>query len=145
MENDKSISREGRRLLYRGMRPDRRGSAYPARGNTGAYLGARREIDIKVDPDDTVKPRTGGMSMVVDELRELPSHRRPESLGGEADDHSIYVYCIDETDVPACLGVRQDRPAVAPFHRVMEPTRECAFTEYLADLHATQPLWRLVG
>lgn len=139
-----AVKEEGQ-LLYRGMRPDRVAANCPAKGETGAYLGARRGTDIEVHPGDTVRPRTGGMSMVVDDLKKLPSHRRPESLGGVADDHSLYVYCIDESEVPECLDIRQDRPRNAPFHRVMEPARECSFTEYLANLHATQPLWKLVG
>lgn len=132
-------------MLYRGMRPDRATVDLPAKGETGAYLGARRITDIKIHTGDMVRPRTGGMSMVVNDLMELPSHRRPESLGGEADEHTLYVYSIDESEVPGCLNIRQDRPWKAPFHRVMEPARECSFTQYLADLHSTQALWRLVG
>lgn len=124
------------------MKPDPLALGRPKCGTTGAFLGARADEDIPVNADGGVLPKTGGMSTVVDDWKKLPSHRKPEALGGESEDH--HVYAMAESEFPTCLAVRQDSPKHRPHHRVVEPANACPFTQYLADLHATQHSWCLV-
>lgn len=129
-------------MLYRGMKPDRRDMARPACGDSASTLGVRQMTDIVVDRHGMVSPQSGGMSVVCDNWAKLPPHRKPESHGGESDDHLLFV--LDESELPQSLVARQDKPDGFPEHRAIEPAIRCAFVDYRDCLHSTKNNWNLV-
>ena len=73
--------------MFRAMKQDSDG--YPLVGRSGRMLGVRVDgpfQDLPVAKDGTVAPKTGGMSVALEESHNLPKHRLPRSLGGEGRD-----------------------------------------------------------
>ena len=104
--------------IFRAMKADADGS--PKVGRSGRELGVRIDgpgRDIPVGADGMVEPRTGGMSVALDAIENLPKPRLPRFLGGEGRDSVFTMFAaeIPVTFVPsprplsACR--RRARPA----------------------------------
>ena len=128
-------------IVFRTMIPDPDG--LPRAGASLRTLGARPGVDIPVDGDGNVKPRTGGMSVTADDPKRIPKPVRPRSLGGESRDT---LFSMDTAVIPPSLVVRADKPAppggIASLHRVVEPSEACSFGAYQFELHGTRKSWR---
>jgi hypothetical protein len=128
--------------LYRAMK--RAADGLPEAGPTKRTLGVRpgdqapNNDVLAVRPDDTVKPRTGGMSVAPDDPLNLPRFLRPPEFGGTGKDP---VWEIDDADLPPALTFRRDRPT----HGLVEPTDESALADYQAALATTRDKWRFVS
>ena len=132
---------EARQSMFRAMRAEL-SDGLPTVGRSSRELGVRvdgpiRDLPIGSD-GSTVEPRTGGMSVALDEARNLPKPRLPKSLGGEGRDP---VFSMVATDLPTGLSVRPDRHP----HALVEPRRRCSLGEFESDLAATRPVWRMVS
>lgn len=121
----------------------------PRIGSSGRTLGVRvppdKHADVPVQPDGTVQPGTGGMS-VAPWWRDLPLHRIPELL---------------RKLVPAAVGNNKDacwRMGEGPFeraevaaglllrpessrHGLVEPAVTAPLEQYQRDLWGTRDLW----
>lgn len=122
--------------LYRAMKPADDG--LPVTGSTARSLGARPNLDLRIDGHGYVQPCTGGMSITADSIDKLPGHRRPPEFDGTGKDP---IYCIEHARIPNSLFVRQDGPR---HHYLVEPAYECLFVEYQCELHLTRPQWSKV-
>jgi hypothetical protein len=121
--------------VFRAMKEDRDG--YPVTGSSSRTLGVRTDgpgYDISVAADGTVSPGIGGMSVALDEARNLPKHRLPRSLGGEGRD---LVFRMSSAALPSSLLVRPDRYP----HALVEPAVVCIFEEYEKSLLGTRVSW----
>jgi hypothetical protein len=113
----------------------------PRVGRSGRELGVRVDgmrRDLPVAPDGTVEPRTGGMSVALDEARNLPKPRLPRSLGGEGRDP---VFRLLGAALPSALSLRPDRYP----HALVEPRHRCRLLEFESALEATRPSWMIVS
>lgn len=128
------------RKLYRAMRPDPANAALPLCGPDARSLGARPGVDIAVDMNGVVHPSTGGMSVSPDDLRNLPPHRRPRSLGGEGKDP---VFVVGTGDLGGPLTYRPD-PRRPGAHGFVEPAAPMAMAAYQHALCETGPRWRIM-
>lgn len=125
--------------LFRAMKADP--DDLPKVGRSGRELGVRVEgpgRDLPVAPDGTVEPRTGGMSVALDEARNLPKPRLPKSLGGEGRDP---VFRMLGADLPPALSARPDHHP----HALVEPRYRCLLREFESGLEATRPSWSIVS
>lgn len=136
-------------LLYRGMLPDEANQLLPKCGACANTLGVRvyrddlpkgSKWDIKVE-DGLVHPQTGGMSVTCAEVARLPKHRRPRRHGGTSD--KLQVYVLNLESLPDGIVARQDIPDW-PWHRAIEPSVTCPYSDYEAELHSTKPNWSLL-
>jgi hypothetical protein len=119
------------------MRPDDV-DGLPLIASTASGLGVRRNTDIPV-VDGLVWPCTGGMSVVADDPRRLPGHRKPPSLDGTAKGHVVFM--IDDESISGPLVARRDQPVELPFHRAVEPAVAMTFEAYESAIHATRAKW----
>jgi len=104
---------------------------------SGRGLGVRIDgpfRDLPVRDDGTVEPETGGMSVALDEARNLPKPRLPKSLGGEGRDP---VYAMSSAAIPRALSLRIDRYP----HSFIEPGCRCPLAEYESGLAGTRSYW----
>ena len=121
--------------IFRAMKEDRDG--YPTTGSSSRTLGVRIDLpsrDILVEPDGTVSPGTGGMSVALDAAQNLPKHRLPKSLGGEGRDP---VFKMSSAALSARLLVRTDRYP----HAFVEPATVCLFEHYEKNLWGSRVSW----
>jgi hypothetical protein len=134
--------------VLRGMIPDDDG--LPRVGSTGRTLGARPGYpddpeesgpDIRVDEDGTVYPETGGASVAIPPVENLPPHRRPPKHGGRG--KKLEVYELETDGLPDELRARID-PFGPTAHAFIEPAYEMCFDEYQHALHSTRELWSIV-
>src|SRR5919199_3345781 len=111
--------------VLRGMIPDENG--WPRVGSTGRTLGARPgypedpkepEPDIHVDSNGVVYPETGGASVAIPPMKNLPPHRRPPKHGGR--DKKLEVYELETDTLPDELRARRD-PFGPNVHAFIEP------------------------
>lgn len=123
--------------LYRSMRTA--GDGLPAAGSTARALGARREIDIRVDDDGMVVGGGGGMSVAPDSPMNLPGHRRPPQYGGTGKDP---VWELDAVELGNELVYRED-PLMSGVHGFVEPAMRMPFDGYQDALLRTRGAWRL--
>jgi hypothetical protein len=115
----------------------------PKTGPSARMLGVRpagntlKKPDVlAVNPSDIVYPGQGGMSVAPNDPSNLPSQRRPMSLGGFGSDP---VWKIDSDDIGPDLKFRQD----SPIHGVIEPIRVMTLQEYQDTLANTKDKWQL--
>lgn len=120
-------------LVYRSMKTGADGQPLPE--PTARGLGARVPIDIPVDAQGNVHPNTGGVSVAPYTPGNLPSHRRPTTLGGTGRDD---VWGIDSGDLGPDLRYVQD----CPTHGTIQPTRTMPANEYQDALKRTKSRWR---
>lgn len=127
-----------RQPMFRAMKAQTNG--YPVVGRSGRTLGVRIEgsiRDIPVAEDGTVAPATGGMSVALDQARNLPKPRLPKSLGGEGRDPVFWMSC---EELNPTLFVRPDRYP----HACVEPRSSCLLTQFESALTASRPCWSKV-
>lgn len=112
----------------------------PVPGKSARTLGARpgEEDDIPIRDDGTVRPATGGMSVVPPPPENMPRFRRPSRFGGTGKDP---VFEIETDELPEALAYRPD-PEQPDRHGFIEPSWAMAFGEYQRVLHDTRWLWR---
>jgi hypothetical protein len=125
--------------LFRGMKEEADG--FPAVGPSGRMLGVRPRSHptpdvLANDPNDSVLPGGGGMSVAPNDPVHLHRHRRPSSLGGTGPDP---VWYIDEEDLDPELRFRQDKAT----HGVIEPAQPMTLAELQNALARTRALWKL--
>lgn len=120
-------------IIYRSMRKEADG--LPALGESSSTLGARAQVDIPVDTDGRVGPKTGGMSVAPDDPKRLPKPRRPLSLGGTGR-HPVFALPVGA--LKPVLVARVDRP---PDHAAVEPADVTTFEQYQAQLWTTRVGW----
>lgn len=111
----------------------------PAVGGNARSLGARPNVDIPIDEDGRVHPKTGGVSVAESDPMTLPAHRRPPSLGGTGKDP---VWAIYEDALGDRLALNDD-PEI-PNHGWLEPATSMTFTNYQAALSETASSWRRI-
>ena len=130
------------------MIPDEDG--LPRTGATGRTLGARPGYpddpkepppDISVDANGIVYPETGGMSVAIPPMKNLPPHRRPPKHGGGG--RKLEVYELETDELPIELRVRVD-PFGPTVHAFIEPAYRMSFDEYQRALHTTHEIWHIV-
>jgi len=78
------------------------------------------------------------MSVVLDDPRELPEHRRPPSLDGTGRD-PVFTAVLQ---LSRSLRARQDRPP--ELHACVEPNDACTPGAYQVLLGATRSRWSMV-
>jgi len=125
--------------LFRAMKQDPDG--LPRVGRSSRELGVRVEgptRDLPVADDGTVEPQTGGMSVALDEARNLPKPRLPKNLGGEGRDP---VFRMAGPELPSVLSLRADHYP----HALVEPRHRCLLREFESGLKATRPSWSIVS
>lgn len=103
-------------------------------------LGARPNIDIPINEDESVEPETGGVSVSPDSPENLPPYRRPPEFGGIGKDP---LWELDTDDLSDELVYRPD-PDDPHRHGFIEPSYKMAFEQYQQALRETRSLWKLV-
>lgn len=122
-------------VVFRAMKEDSDGK--PQVGRSARTLGIRisgPRIDIPINDEGKVRPKTGGMSVTPDTPYLLPKPRLPKSLGGEGRDP---VFSMNVADLPSSLALRRDKPS----HALVEPLKCCLFQEFEQNLHGTRGDW----
>ncbi|MFS2100434.1 RHS repeat domain-containing protein [Variovorax sp. Varisp85] len=119
--------------LYRSMKTGADGLPLPE--PTARGLGARIPGDLSADEHGNVHPNTGGISVAPHTPGNLPSHRRPASLGGTGKDE---VWGINSENLGPDLRYVQD----CPTHGTIQPSRTMPAGEYQAALERTKTRWR---
>ena len=104
-------------------------------------LGARPNVDIPVNEDESVEPDMGGISVSPDSPDNLPPYRRPPEFGGTGKDP---IWELNTDDLPYELVYRPDSQA-PDRHGFIEPAYRMTFEQYQEALSDTRSLWRLVG
>lgn len=125
-------------MLFRAMKEANDG--LPVVGATARTLGARPVIDIPIDQNGMVWPRTGGISVTPNDPKKLPRHRRPRSLGGRGKDP---VWCIPSSYLGPKLVYKAD-PNNPTSHGFIEPAFPITFDDYQRALTGTRGSWQLV-
>src|SRR5882724_11681217 len=130
-------------MVFRGMEPGP--NQLPLVGRSTRRLGVRVPEDIAPDAAGQVHPRTGGMSVALGSMWNLPNHRRPIGMlrgsTGPANDHVFAV--AEAANRRQRLDVRPDPPG-SPRHAVVEPSEQMSLAEYESSLANTRPAWRRV-
>jgi hypothetical protein len=90
--------------------------------------------------NDLVFPGLGGVSVSPFDPANLPTHRRPRSLGGRGDDP---VWSIEASDLAPDLSYRPD-PDDPARHGFIEPSRPMTLQEYQDALASTRQRWRKI-
>lgn len=130
--------------IYRAMKVADDG--LPTLGQVRDTLGARpghalveenNVTDIPVDENGDVEPSSGGMSVTIRDVKQMPRFLRPRELGGTGR-HPVFEMDLDN------LGNNLRLQPDSPYHALVEPTHRCPFSEYLAALHATRFHWRRI-
>src|SRR5688500_2537555 len=103
------------------MKADQDG--WPKAGRSARELGVRIDghADIAVSDAGEVRPRTGGMSVALDDYRHLPVHRLPPPLGSGRDP----VYRLTTVHLSARLTLRADGHQ----HGLVEPSVICTLED----------------
>ncbi|CAK2157045.1 conserved hypothetical protein [Vibrio crassostreae] len=125
-------------FVVRGMKMDSDGK--PKLGECARTLGVRVPKDISPDTDGVIRDGIHGMSVSPIPVFNLPKHRRPQEWGGIGKDP---VFGIDESllikfDLRFLMDPKKDS------HGYIAPVGEMSYTDYVANLHATKPLWEYV-
>lgn len=121
-------------IFYRSMYID--GDTLPRLGDTNYVLGARRNVDIKIDRGGRVSCGKGGMS-VTSHFLTLPYHLNPATGGMNANMRLFEI--IDERLTRYMLGCRW----TSKKHYEVHPCEDCYFDDYQKNLHATREQWSL--
>lgn len=132
MDHTGEIRGEPKRQIFRAMKED---DGHPQLGTSSSTLGVRRDTDIPVNDDGTVRPGTGGMSATPDDPRLLPQSRRPRGLAGGTGRDPVWRFDLGERQ--ATVAYEQDGPG----HGVVEPSDEMAFRDYVDGVWATAVKW----
>ncbi len=119
------------RTIYRSMTEGSDG--LPKTGPTARQLGVRPHDDIPVTGGN-VSPMTGGMSVAPDTPGNLPSHRRPPSLGGTGKDP---VWEFDLNNLGDGVRFRQDSQT----HGLLEPGSVMSIDEFQKALAELAKYW----
>jgi hypothetical protein len=111
----------------------------PAVGREHSMLGVRiagSQPDIRVLDDGTIKPEAGGMSVFIDP-RKMPKSLRPRTLKEKPGESPYPCFRIEEAKLSSKLVFRKDKD----YHGLIEPSAQCAFEDYEAQLGATRVEW----
>lgn len=119
--------------LYRGMMED--GGKHKV-GDSVRTLGVRPDVDIPVDANGMVYPKTGGMS-VSPSPDDLPTHRKPPEFGGTGKDP---VWGINTDDLGPDLIYVPDNPG----HGTIQPAKPMSLKAYQNALANTNINWEKV-
>jgi hypothetical protein len=106
----------------------------PVLGPEARCLGVRPGIDIPV-AGGLVSRGTGGLSVAPHSAMSLPSHRRPNSLGGTGKDP---VWALGLDGLPSTLNFQQD----SANHGLIEPAFPMTLRQYEEALAQTRRSWR---
>jgi RHS repeat-associated protein len=128
--------KRGGEILYRSMKEGAEG--LPLTGESARTLGVRPSIDIPVDKDGMVHPKTGGISVGLSNPANLPSHRRPIEIGGTGKDP---VWCIGSCSLPNGLEFRPD-PNSPTQHGFVEPSESMPYKKFKNLGGSTKALWK---
>jgi len=126
-------------ILFRTMRADVDG--LPVIGRERSMLGVRiagPQPDIRVLDDGTIKAEAGGMSVFIDP-RKMPKSLRPRTLKENPGESPYPCFKIEEATLPTALVFRK----VKDYHGLVEPSAQCAFADYEAQLGATRVEWKV--
>ena len=124
--------------MFRAMKSEPDG--LPKVGRSSRELGIRIDgpiRDLPVGEDGMVEPKTGGMSVALDAVQNLPKPRLPRSLGGEGRDP---IFTMRRAVVVDKLILRIDRYP----HAFVEPIHRCLLVEFESDLARTRSFWSKV-
>ena|GEM_PF-929010 len=122
-------------IIYRSMKMDDLG--FPLVEESARGLGVRVNNDIPV-VEGFVSNLTGGMSVAPNDPRNLPPHRRPESLGGTGKDP---IFEMNTNNLPPGLTYIPDKPG----HGTIQPAFPMPYETYRALLSSTKLLWKPYG
>ena len=125
-------------IYYRAMKSD--DAEKPVIGRGRRTLGLKLEVDnadIPVQPNNWVLPKTGGMSVVIDDPMCLPHHRLPPLLGGSGRDP---VFALENRFLPLSHHARVDRIP----HALIEPRERTLLNDFEAAIESTREHWRLI-
>lgn len=109
----------------------------PKPGWSARTLGARCNIDVRINEDGFILPEDGGMSVSPPPPENLTPIRRPPEHGGTGKDP---VWRMETDELPGELHFRSD-PDDPARHGFIEPAERMTFEEYQRTLHETRPLW----
>lgn len=125
-------------MLFRSMKEAHDG--LPVVAPTARTLGARVFVDIPIDQNGIVGPKTGGLSVAPNDPKKLPRHRRPPSLFGRGKDP---VWSIQSNYLGPKLTYRAE-PNNPTSHGFIEPAYRMTFDEYQDALAKTRSFWLLI-
>ena len=113
------------------------GDGMPLCGPSARMLGVRHKGDLPIGADGVVRPRTGGMSVALEDPMNLARHRRPARFKGRGRDP---VWQIEDGDLPDSLVLRAD-PENPDGHGFVEPMRPMRLRDYQEALTTTRGTW----
>ena len=133
--------------IYRSMKED---NGKPLTGQGSSTLGIRPGTDITVQPDGTVQPDTGGMSVApsLGALKKFLIPRRLSSVLLEAEGatgkNELHVWKMGTgtfADAPLApkLALRVDDPE----HGLVEPDAVMSLSDYETALQNTRHAWEI--
>lgn len=129
--------------MFRGMRPEPNGR--PQVGRSASQLGVRIPRDIAPDSDGNVSPASGGMSVSPDSWLNIPTHRRPQSMGhGSSGPNTLNVYSIEVKRLSTPPLQLRAEPANSTLHALVEPSERMPLAQFEHILATTQDDWRQV-
>jgi hypothetical protein len=114
--------------------------ALPLVGAAARLLGVRRGIDVIVDAQGMVRPKSGGKSVAPNDPLLLPMHRRPPELAGTGRD-PVWSILIDDLDPRLTYRPDPDNP---DGHGFIEPKAAMTFEEFQETLATSRSVWELV-
>ncbi len=124
---------------FRGMCPATDG--LPQIGRSKRTLGVKR--DETLSHDGTFGPETGGMSVSLGSLLNVPNHRRPRGFGqGSTGPAGDFIFAIEHPPIVAATLYARADPMRAEAHAFVEPEKCCRYDEYLILLTRTRQHWR---
>src|SRR6266436_2697862 len=127
-------------MVFRGMEPGP--NQLPLVGRSTRRLGVRVPEDIAPDAAGQVHPRTGGMSVALGSMWNLPNHRRPIGmLRGSSGRPSDRVFGINEIDLRKQPLDTRPAPPGSPRHAVVEPVQQMTLGAYESALANTRASW----
>ena len=137
-------------LIYRAMLAD---GDSPLVGATNKTLGVRfppeKHSDIPVEPDGSVGPGTGGLSLAP-AWRVLPHFLIPRRLRhlnrNAAGNNSLHRWCMGEgpfADGPIAEPIRLRVDPRNASHGFVEPAAQMRKEDFQAAIAATKDLWRI--
>jgi hypothetical protein len=137
----KQLDDKNNLLIYRSMKENSVGQ--PMVEESARGLGVRPGVDIDINMGMVV-PFTGGMSASPLTPMNLPSHRRPASMGGTGKDP---VFQMNTKDLPSGLVFVPDKfnNNGAAIHGTIQPKGPVSYQVYKRLLESTQPKWSLYG
>lgn len=130
-------------MVFRGMTPASDG--LPTVERSARSLGIRVPADVQPEGNGRVLPGTGGMSVALGSVWNLPNHRRPRGMGrGSSGPQADHVFSLAKVSIHSAeLGVRPDPPAQLK-HALVEPLVPVALLEFEERLGKTRPDWRRI-